>query len=274
MSKIVASQKVLDTLKTLGLNSYERKLFVTLLSKGTSTAGTLSELSGVPRSRTYDVLESLADKGFVIIQSNKPLKYVAVPPKDALERLKNKHEENFQEMKERIDQVKSGDIVKEMETLHKKGVKTTDPAEFTGALKGRRAMHQQLESLLRKANNNVSLLTSKEGLMELYENQNKLLRDASKKGVKIRIAAPITKETEGIIKDLNSFAEVKDIEEIEDLKGRFAIVDGKEIIIALTDEQKTHPTQDLHLWSQSDHAASNVLGPLFEMVWDNAKKLN
>lgn len=274
MSKIVASQKVLDTLKTLGLNSYERKLFVTLLSKGTSTAGTLSELSGVPRSRTYDVLESLADKGFVIIQSNKPLKYVAVPPKDALERLKSNHKEIFQEMKERIDDVKSSDVVKEMENLHKKGVETTDPAEFTGALKGRRAMHQQLESLLKKADKNVSLLTSGEGLIELYENQNKLLRDAADKGVNIRIAAPITEKTKGIVKDLKSFAEVKNIEDIEDLKGRFAIVDGKEIIMALTDEQKTHPTQDLHLWSQSDHAATNVLGPLFEMVWDNAKNLN
>jgi len=86
MVKTMGSQKTFDMLKTLGLNSYERKLYVVLLAKGTSSAGTLSELSGVPRSRTYDVLESLADKGFVVIQSNKPLRYVAVRPKEALDR--------------------------------------------------------------------------------------------------------------------------------------------------------------------------------------------
>lgn len=274
MTKIMASQKVLDILKTLGLNSYERKLFVTLLAKGTSTAGTLSELSGVPRSRTYDVLESLADKGFVVIQSNKPLKYVAVPPEEALERLRKKHEEDYKVMSERIDEIKKSRSLNELISLYKNGIKTTDPSEFTGAIKGRRAMHQQLETLLRKAENSVSLLTSGEGLMELYENQNKLLRDAAKRGVNIRIAAPITKETRSILKDLGSFASVRNIDRLKDLRGRIAIVDGKEIIMALTDEKNTHPTQDLHLWSRSKHVAGDVLEPLFEMIWKSAEKLN
>ena len=274
MNKTLASQKVLDTLKTLELNSYERKLYVTLLSKGTSTAGTLSELSGVPRSRAYDVLESLADKGFVVIQTNKPLKYVAVPPQEALERLKKKYEDTYKTMSERIDTIKKSEIISELNSLHKSGVKMSNPAEFTGTLKGRRAMHQQLETLLRNAEKNIYFLTSKDGLMELYENQNKLLRDASKRGVNIKIAAPITKDNQRIIKDLGSFTQIKNTGKMKGLEGRLAIVDGKEIMMALTHEKEIHPTQDLHLWSQSNHIAKNVLEPLFEMVWDSAEKLN
>ncbi|RLF60582.1 MAG: hypothetical protein DRN16_04605 [Thermoplasmata archaeon] len=273
MVKTMGSQKTLDMLKTLGLNSYERKLYVVLLAKGTSSAGTLSELSGVPRSRTYDVLESLADKGFVVIQSNKPLRYVAVRPKEALDRLKGKYEEEYKEISKRIENTKKDDALIELEDLFKNGMKTTDPSELTGAIKGRHAMHQQIESLLKNAKKSVSLVTSSSGLEELYENHSKLMRDAAKRGVKIRIAAPIDKDRKNFVKNLNSSAEVRNINDMN-LNGRFAIADGRELLFALTREKDVHPTQDLHLWSQSDHAAGDVLEPIFEMIWNSAEKLN
>jgi len=40
----------------------------------------------VPRSRCYDVLESLEKKGFIISKIGKPLKYIAVPPEEVVER--------------------------------------------------------------------------------------------------------------------------------------------------------------------------------------------
>ncbi len=272
MVESVVSQDVLDTLKSLGLNSYERKLYVTLLSKGTSNAGTLSELSGVPRSRTYDVLESLADKGFVVIQSSKPLKYVAVDPEEAMERLKSKHRKNYDTMIKRIEKVKKGKTLSELQKLFKNGVKTVDPTEFTGALKGRNSMNQQLQTLIRKSKESIYLMTSLEGLQELNENHNNLLEDAAGRGVKIKIAAPLNDSTINALKSLRSFAELRDIKGTN-ISGRFAIVDGKELIFALTKDSETHPTQDLHLWSQSDHAAGEVLEPLFKMVWDRSNKI-
>ena len=94
--------EVMDALKTIGLNLYERKLWVALLSKGIATAGELADLSNVPRSRCYDVLESLADKGFVIIQPSKPMRYVAIKPKEALERAKRRLYQKTDEMIKRL----------------------------------------------------------------------------------------------------------------------------------------------------------------------------
>ena len=45
------------------LNEYEVKIWTALLSKGVATAGELAEISNVPRSRSYDVLESLEKRG-------------------------------------------------------------------------------------------------------------------------------------------------------------------------------------------------------------------
>jgi len=272
MVENLVKQDVLDTLKSLGLNSYERKLYVTLISKGTSNAGTLSELSGVPRSRTYDVLESLSDKGFVVVQSSKPLKYLAIEPTEAMERLKVKHEKNYNTMVTRIETVKKGKILSELQKLFKDGVKTIDPTEFTGALKGRNSMNQQMQTMLKKSKKNFSFLTSFDGFNEFCENHIRLVEDAYNRGVKIKIAAPLNEASKETLKNLKSFAEIRDMKNTKIL-GRFAISDGSELLFALTKDQETHPTQDLHLWSKSEHAAGDVLEPLFKIVWDNSNKI-
>ena len=53
-----------------GLNLYEVRIWTALLSRGISSAGELADISDVPRSRAYDVLESLEKKGFIVILVN------------------------------------------------------------------------------------------------------------------------------------------------------------------------------------------------------------
>ena len=79
------------------LNLYEVKIWTALLSRGVSTAGELSDIANVPRSRSYDVLESLEKKGFVIMKLGKPIKYIAVPPKEVVERVKKNVEQSARE---------------------------------------------------------------------------------------------------------------------------------------------------------------------------------
>ena len=50
------------------LNIYETKVWLALLTRGIASAGEIAEMSRVPRSRTYDVLESLEKKGFSIVK--------------------------------------------------------------------------------------------------------------------------------------------------------------------------------------------------------------
>ena len=85
---MIVQTDFLNRLRDFGLNSYESKLWVALLSRGISTAGELSDIANVPRSRSYDVLESLEKKGFIVIKIGKPIKYIAVPPEEVLERVK------------------------------------------------------------------------------------------------------------------------------------------------------------------------------------------
>ena len=74
--------------KIFDLNLYEVRVWTALLSRGVSTAGELSNIGNVPRSRTYDILESLEKKGFVIMKLGKPIKFIALKPEEVVERVK------------------------------------------------------------------------------------------------------------------------------------------------------------------------------------------
>jgi sugar-specific transcriptional regulator TrmB len=264
--RMVVTQGVFDALKAIGLNLYERKLWVALLSRGTATAGELSSLAKVPHSRTYDVLESLAEKGFVLIQTSKPLKYVAIAPREALERAKRKLMEDTNAALERLTSLQSSAALRELEQIYKKGMQLIEPGELMAALKGRTALHNQLESIFKGAKNNISIITTSAGLADLHAKHADLLKLVAKKGIKIRIATPVDRENGAIVQALQGIAEVRRLPP-KYAAGRFWLVDGAHVVLALTDERKVHPTQDLMLWAQSDHVTRAVLSPMFEALW-------
>ncbi len=264
---MVVSQQVFDSLRQIGLNLYERKLWVALLMRGTATAGELSSLAKVPHSRTYDVLESLSEKGFVMIQNAKPLRYMAIEPREALERSKKKIREDLNVMVDRINRFQNSSFVKELEKVYKQGVELVEPGELTSSLKGREALHQHLETLFKNAKNSISIITTADGLEDLASRHTDLLQKVSNKGIKIKIAASFNKENIPIIQKAKSFAEVRKINK-PNLNGRFFIIDNSQIVLALTDDD-VHPTQDLSLWTKSEHVANNFLGPLFNSLWQD-----
>jgi len=271
---MLASTKVMDTLKLIGLNLYERRLWVALLARGTSTAGELSEIANVPRSRTYDVLQTLADKGFVVVQTAKPIRFVAVAPEEALERAKKRLEEDFRLNIERIDEVKKSPIIKELNEIYQKGLKIITEEDMTGALKGKVLVHQQMGAMFKDANKKISIVTTPEGLNELLSQHLATLRKAKERGVNIKIAITDMKGCSDAIKAFGGIADIRAINSKETpIGGRFVVVDGSQLVVSLTDT-KIHSTQDLALWSKSEHAATNVLEPLFNLVWKDSKPLS
>jgi len=85
------------------LNIYEVKIWTALLSRGIAAASELADISGVPRSRCYDVLESLEKKGFIIMKIGKPIKYIAVEPEVVVERVKKKLQDEASEQIKIVD---------------------------------------------------------------------------------------------------------------------------------------------------------------------------
>lgn len=249
------------------LNLYEVKIWTALLSRGVATAGELSDIANVPRSRSYDVLESLERKGFVIMKLGKPIKYIAVPPVEVLERVKKNLKEEADERVGRLEDLKKTDIINELHTLHTQGVELVEPSELSGSLKGRHNLYSHLELAIKNAQKSVTIVTTSEGLMRKVEGLKPVFEKLKKKGVKIRIAAPLTKETKEAVDDVSTVAEVKHT----DGRARFCVVDGKDLIFMVMDDKEVHPTYDVGIWVNTPFFA-NALEGMFNIAWKNMKE--
>ena len=253
--------------KIFDLNLYEVKVWAALLSRGTSTAGELSTISDVPRSRTYDILESLEKKGFIIMKLGKPIKFVALKPEEVIERVKRNLHSEAHEKSKRLEQLKGEDVLKELNSLYTQGVKFVEPSDLSGALKGRNNLYNHLDMMIRGAEKSVTIVTTAEGLNRKMESLMQSLEKAKKRGVKIRIATQITKNNINIAKDVGKIAEIR---QISDFRARFCIIDSEEILFMLLDDDKVHASYDIGIWINTEFFAS-ALEQLFEMLWCNLK---
>ena len=261
---MIVQTNFLTKLKDFGLNSYESKIWTALLSRGVSTAGELSDIANVPRSRSYDVLESLEKKGFVVMKPGKPIKYIVVPPEDVIERIKKKVKESSEKQIDLINKLKSKQIIGELNTLYSQGIDLVEPSELTGSIKGRSNLYNHLESMLKNAKESVVISTTSEGLNRKNDALKNILSKAKQKGVKIRIVGPVTKENSKSVKELSKIAEVKDI----NLKLRFCVIDGKEILFMYLDDEKVHPSYDAGIWVNAEFFAK-ALENVFDKEWQN-----
>jgi sugar-specific transcriptional regulator TrmB len=95
---------LIEKLQSFGLNQYEAKAYVSLLSIGTSNAYNISKASGIPRSRIYDILESLTNSGVVMFEetSDKVKNYTALPSDVFLERIREEWSCNYNDVEKEL----------------------------------------------------------------------------------------------------------------------------------------------------------------------------
>lgn len=255
--------------KIFDLNLYEVKVWTALLSRGTSTAGELSTISDVPRSRTYDILESLEKKGFIIMKVGKPIKFVALKPEEVVERVKKNLMVDAKEKTRRLETLKGDEVLDELTGLFTKGIKFVEPSDLSGSLKGRQNLYNHLDMMVRDAEKTVTIVTTAEGLNRKLEILMPSFEKIKKRGVKVRIAAPIDKNNIQVARELKKVAEVKSL---ENFKARFTIIDSNQLMFMLLDDEKFHPNYDVGVWINTEFFAS-ALEQMFELAWKEMKPI-
>lgn len=90
-------ENVKESLRDIGLTDYEISIYLTLISKGPMDARELSEASGVPYSRIYNILTQLEkDKKWIIKEEeSRPSRYFAKSPDEALIIAKKQYNDRF-----------------------------------------------------------------------------------------------------------------------------------------------------------------------------------
>lgn len=255
---MLVKQELINKIKDyFDLNVYETKVWLALLGKGTASAGEIAEISGVPRSRTYDVLENLEKKGFAIVKLGKPVKYLGVKPRMILDKLKNNVKKDAEEKIEGLTNIKDTDEFTQLEELYHGGINPIKREEISAALKGRSNISSYLKDIIQNAKKEVLICTNAHEInskTKIFKQTFDILKKAN---IKLRVALF---GDEKAIKLAEQSFDLKIV--TTNIKAKFFIIDREQILFYLS---KEGDSEDLAVWLNSEFFAG-AFSSLFEIA--------
>mgnify|MGYP001617518866 FL=1 len=250
---MIMKQDIVNKIKEFfNLNIYETKVWVALLSKGIASAGEVAEISGVPRSRTYDVLESLEKMGFAIIKIGKPVKYIAVKPVEVIEKIKLNVLSDAKDKVDSLLNLKNTAEYGELEQLYNSGIDPIKSQEITGALRGRSNILSKLKDLIENAKKEISICTSVNDFEDKSRVLTPLLEKAIIKNIKIKLA--LSGELDNV-KKFNAKSNIK--AKFIDSNARLFMADKQEALFMITPQNSD---EELSIWLNSPFFTDSISG--------------
>lgn len=239
------------------LNVYETKVWLALIGKGSASAGEIAEISGVPRSRTYDVLETLEKKGFAIVKIGKPVKYIGVKPRMILEKLRNNVKTEADERILSLSNIRETEEFAQLEEIYKGGIEPIKREDISAALKGRSNISNYLREIIREAKKEVLICTNAKDILlktKLFQQTFDILK---KSDIKIKLCLS---GEEALIKKAEIEFGIK-IKRIN-IDAKFFIIDRSEVLFYLSNSDTK---EESAIWLNSEFF-SEYFASLFELA--------
>ncbi len=206
----------------------EAKAYMTLLQNGPSTGYEISKISGIPRSKIYNLLETLIGKGVVLCTKNtNPVYYNAIPAEELAKNLKQDYDSAILEIKE--------------------GLKTFDSQmnlEYVWFIRGYKNIFNKYKNILQDTKEELHIQIWKEDLKHIH----KELKTVENKGVKMLVILYGADKNEDIgIKNVYKHGFEK--EKLQEMGGRWItlVSDSKEVLFG----HIQNPQQAEVIWTES-----------------------
>jgi sugar-specific transcriptional regulator TrmB len=244
MSKEIP-ENVKDSLRSIGLTDYEISIYLTLISKGPMDARELSESSGVPYSRIYNILTQLEkDKMFIIKEEeSRPSRYFAKSPDEALIIAKKQYSDSFNEHSDKI-----------IHTLTPIYQSHDTPIKIALYVhRGRDVCINRALSLINLAKTSIYFTSTEYELLELFFDDIKKARARGVTDIRLLVDANALgdKSFKSLLKKYNSLCEIRWRDQIF---GSSVIIDeGEDAFIILS--ESFFPKQMSYFGIVTDHVA-------------------
>ncbi|MCH8324734.1 MAG: TrmB family transcriptional regulator [Thaumarchaeota archaeon] len=251
------SDKSRKALEEIGLTSYEIRTFSSLLKAKELTASDLSQKSGVPYSKIYEVLGTLEGKGWIGSDDSRPTKYFAKSPATGIETTKQKMESEFKE--------NQNIILNELVPLYEKSGSSEKPDIWV--LSGTVNIAAKILEMVETCRNEV-LIALPEAGEELVKQALPKLRLLHDKGVEITVLTSDKMNKES----LKAVSRVADVKVKEGMFGGGIISDKRYVVILLGPEMGTgDAAETVAIWA--DHAGlAGFARAYFENLLKDSKK--
>lgn len=143
----------IEHLMRLGMSEYEAKAYIATVVLGEGTIKEISDESKVPRSRAYDVMERLLEKGFVEVGNTNPRCYRANDPAEVFGHL-------IEDMAKARDEV-----VKALEEIGSTAERRNNPL---WTIKGEWAIDHKVAEMIESARREVVIISIHKDYLRRY----------------------------------------------------------------------------------------------------------
>jgi HTH-type transcriptional regulator, sugar sensing transcriptional regulator len=162
-------EDVSKLLTSLGFSEYEAKTYLALLQQSPLSGYAVARNSGVPRSKIYEVLGGLVERGDVLVSYGEPIQYAPKPPKELIAARR-------QAMERQISAAETG-----LESF----LRQSPPNDLIWDIRGRDEILYRLREVIARAKGQILLQVWEKDAPEIRAE----LAEAAGRGVTISVVA-------------------------------------------------------------------------------------
>jgi sugar-specific transcriptional regulator TrmB len=249
----VLNEKLVYDLKKFGLNEYEAKAYLTLTIFGPMSASHISNKSGVPQTKVYEIMHSLLSKSLIEMWNSRPIRFKSINISNALKNLIEEKESKLEELR-----IKSQNIVNKIKTYN-----FNDNYQMWIS-KGRKGFFDKMSDILNRTEK--FCFTTTDSFIR-HPKLDEAFLGAQKNGAEIKILG---------IKELTEYSKTRamwylandfDVKILPlEVNPVLSLADNKEVCLKIND------TESEFIWSNNP-SLTNIVRFYFEGLWDRARKI-
>ena len=247
-------------LTRLGLTSYEAKAYLTLIRRDSFTAAQVARQSGLPRQRIYDVLGSLVQKGLAVSRPGNVVKYAAIAPELAIERLVAAHRRGLVDLER-----DAAEVAVTLGPQFTAGQTHSDPLDYIEILRDRGAINERFAELQAGVKREILVFTKPPYATPPQENDEGIqvtLTHVARSVYELSILDdPAT--TEGVRRFIEAGEEARFV---EDVPLKLVIIDEATVMFGMQDP--VAGPSELTIMVVEHPALARTLKISFQSVWD------
>jgi len=251
----------LEKMMEYGLTEYEARTYLALLHLGVASARDVANLSRVPRTKIYSVLDDLHAKQLAEIIPERPKKYGVVPFDQYLRQFEREYKAKLAKIEE--------DKKFLMAAFASKDAPGADKAGNFQVLKGRKNVLNRKYEMVGRADREILEMGTEFSAVRMGYYMP-LLRERARVGTKLKLLVPVTDSNRENVDEFAGIGEVKD-NPGKSPGSVILVVDDAEVLIChyVPDDEHLFKGEDIAIWSD-DKAIVRDMKATILANWEGA----
>ena len=253
------TQDRVQKLKSFGLTEYQARAYLALLDLGAATGSQIPAHSRVPRTRVYETMQQLHEKGLVQILPEKPVRYKPVPFAHYLRGLAEDHRRSAQQLSANATSLAREFSVSPLGSPEERG-------RFE-AIYGRRNVRDRLVEMYEHAETEIVAIGSVHSPARILHGLGMELEERATSGVSAKFAFFIDQRNEAEVRALSRISEVRHIDFFTPVDRHG--VDGRQFLMShpIPDDDSPYRGEDIAIWTD-DPAIASAMEQMAERIWE------